>query len=300
MYTNSYSSHSFNLCESSFHSLATPRQFYSVPITHLHLEFITFLFEKMTFRIQQVAFAILTISTSIMATPWATRHASVCPASCIVTTTVTVVSTLAPTNTSSLVNTGTTDTSVVIIEPSTVQTTTSSPVQPSVSPITAPNNCNHNNCLRQFLRHPQVSAFCATYTTTINTETTSLPTYVSQCHADPTQISSACSCVVTGGVIPATPIVDSTGTGQQTQTGDGTVTTVTSSSPAPTTTDGGDMCMASIIYETFTQTTTYLVTIVGSSTSMSNSTEVAITTSSSTLSSDVLTLTTAASTSSII
>lgn len=41
-------------------------------------------------------------------------------------------------------------------------------------------DCQHNNCLRQFLRHPQVTAFCATYTTTINTATTDLPSYVSQ------------------------------------------------------------------------------------------------------------------------
>lgn len=47
-------------------------------------------------------------------------------------------------------------------------------------PTIKPQDCHHNNCLRQFLRHPQVTGFCATYTTTLNTATTDLPDYVSQ------------------------------------------------------------------------------------------------------------------------
>lgn len=43
-----------------------------------------------------------------------------------------------------------------------------------------PLDCQPNNCYRQFLRHPQVTGFCATYTTTVNTATTGLPDYVSK------------------------------------------------------------------------------------------------------------------------
>lgn len=58
-------------------------------------------------------------------------------------------------------------------------------------------DCNHDNYLRQFLRSPAVTAFCANYTATIKTATISLPSYVSQCSGLPSRISSACSCVVT-------------------------------------------------------------------------------------------------------
>lgn len=50
----------------------------------------------------------------------------------------------------------------------------------SAHPTAKPNRCHRNKCLRQFIRNPQVSDFCATYTTAINTATTDLPDYVSQ------------------------------------------------------------------------------------------------------------------------
>ncbi|KAG4433092.1 hypothetical protein IFR05_011432 [Cadophora sp. M221] len=72
-------------------------------------------------------------------------------------------------------------------------------------PTVKPNGCHHDNCLRQFIRHTQVTEICATYTTTMNTATTELPNYISQCNADPTRISSACSCIATP-IIPSKPV----------------------------------------------------------------------------------------------
>lgn len=182
----------------------------------------------------------------------------------------------------------------------------SSSTAPAIS-TTKPRRCHHNNCLRQFIRHPQVSDFCATYTTTINTATTNLPDYVSQCHADPTRISSACSCIATkitshgptstdphsagatstdptsadptstklqttrtaGGVFtyPANPPTDSTST-------DPTSADPASTKPQTTRTAGGaftypadpfptaEGCtVPSVVFETFTMTTTISVTV---------------------------------------
>jgi hypothetical protein len=58
-------------------------------------------------------------------------------------------------------------------------------------------NCNHDNCLRQFLKSSAVAPFCATCAAAANMATTSLPSYVSQCSGLPSRISSACFCVVT-------------------------------------------------------------------------------------------------------
>lgn len=134
------------------------------------------------------------------------------------TTTVTVVSTSSVATSSSALTTSLPDYSTVF-DPSPL-VDTSVLARSSVLPVAPHNNCHHNNCLPQFIRHPQVSAFCATYTTTINTATANLPDYVSQCHADPTRISSACSCIVTGGVV-------------LTQTNDGTFTTRTATCLLP-------------------------------------------------------------------
>lgn len=64
-------------------------------------------------------------------------------------------------------------------------------------PVLEPRDCTHNNCLRQLIAAPSAAAFCATYTTTTNTASTGLPTYVSQCSSVPSKISSACSCLAT-------------------------------------------------------------------------------------------------------
>jgi len=253
----------------------------------------------MASRYQLIAAAILAFSATILANPLARRDSSDCPASCLMTTTVTVVSTAESTATASAVTSVPVDSSILIVQSPSDQATASSPAQSSVATGTPPQNCHHNNCLRQFLRHPQVTAFCATYTTTINTVTTDLPTYVSQCHADPTRISSACSCIVSGAVPATSAIASNTAPGassiaitdQGTQTDDGTFTTPTgysnTASPVPTTTVDNGMCMASVIYETYTQTTTYLVTLTGSSSmSTSNATDLGLLPSSSVLTSD--------------
>lgn len=60
--------------------------------------------------------------------------------------------------------------------------------------IIAP-NCNHDNCLRQFIASTSAaSAACPTFTATANAP---LPTFASACHSDASRISSACSCIVT-------------------------------------------------------------------------------------------------------
>ncbi len=75
-------------------------------------------------------------------------------------------------------------------------------------------DCQLDNCLRQFQQSTAVSAFCATYTASLNTASTGLPKYVAQCtstvtddhsYFDPSRISSACSCVVTGTPSTTTP-----------------------------------------------------------------------------------------------
>lgn len=61
--------------------------------------------------------------------------------------------------------------------------------------------CNQDNCYRAFAQKTSsVSAFCSTYTTTVNTATTSLPTYATACSNLPSRVSSACSCIA-----PSTP-----------------------------------------------------------------------------------------------
>ncbi|KIN02317.1 glycoside hydrolase family 28 protein [Oidiodendron maius Zn] len=47
-------------------------------------------------------------------------------------------------------------------------------------------------------------AFCATYTTTVNTATTGLPAWASACSDKPSKISSVCSCFATATVPPTT------------------------------------------------------------------------------------------------
>ncbi|KAE8445060.1 hypothetical protein EG329_013774 [Mollisiaceae sp. DMI_Dod_QoI] len=266
----------------------------------------------MASRYQLIAAAILVFSATVLSNPLARRDSSNCPASCLMTTTVTVVSTAESTATASVVTTVPVDSSILIVQTSSDQTTISGPVQSSVATGTTPQKCSHNNCLRQFLRHPQVTAFCATYTTTINTATTNLPSYVTQCHAEPSRISSACSCIVIG-VVQVTSVITSntapvassvSNTEQETLTDDGTFTTLNSYSntanPAPTSTLDDGMCMASIIYETYTQTTTYLVTLTGSSSmSRGNATDLSMLTSSSVLISDANFATASATSSSI-
>jgi hypothetical protein len=64
------------------------------------------------------------------------------------------------------------------------------PTPTSVTP-----NCNHDNCLRQFIQSSSAaSQFCPTYTASASG---ALPTFASNCGGIPASISSACSCIVT-------------------------------------------------------------------------------------------------------
>ncbi|KUJ08643.1 uncharacterized protein LY89DRAFT_724696 [Mollisia scopiformis] len=88
-------------------------------------------------------------------------------------------------------------------EPGSGTTTTTSTTSSTTATAkaTAPTTtavCEHNNCLRQFLQSTAlVTSFCASYTNAVNTATAGLPIYVSECQSNPSQISSACSCVET-------------------------------------------------------------------------------------------------------
>jgi hypothetical protein len=69
----------------------------------------------------------------------------------------------------------------------------------TATPSTIAPNCNHDNCLRQFIQESsQVSAFCPTYTASASSSASyALPTFVSDCGNSPSKVSSACSCIAT-------------------------------------------------------------------------------------------------------
>ena len=57
--------------------------------------------------------------------------------------------------------------------------------------------CNADNCLRALRRHT-ASDFCMTYTTAVVTATSAIPSNIAVgCDSQPSQVSSACSCLVT-------------------------------------------------------------------------------------------------------
>ena len=62
-------------------------------------------------------------------------------------------------------------------------------------------SCAADNCYNQISRHG--AGFCATYTTTVNTNTGAIPTYVSA-SCGPQRVSSACSCLRPASSQPAT------------------------------------------------------------------------------------------------
>ncbi|KAH8820617.1 acid phosphatase [Xylogone sp. PMI_703] len=69
----------------------------------------------------------------------------------------------------------------------------------------APLHCSSNNCLRNLkdARYSSsASAFCSTYTKSVNTEPTAIPTYLGNCHASPSAVSSACSCLLAATAAP--------------------------------------------------------------------------------------------------
>ena len=69
--------------------------------------------------------------------------------------------------------------------------------------------CSSDNCLRALKRY-NAADFCSTYTSAINTATTSLPAYATACSNSPSRISSACSCIATAPVTTcvASPLKD--------------------------------------------------------------------------------------------
>jgi 2-phosphoxylose phosphatase len=69
----------------------------------------------------------------------------------------------------------------------------------TATPSAVAPNCNHDNCLRQFIQESsKVSAFCPNYTASTSSSTSSaLPPFVSNCDNSPSKVSSACSCIVT-------------------------------------------------------------------------------------------------------
>ncbi|RFU25463.1 hypothetical protein B7463_g10871, partial [Scytalidium lignicola] len=73
------------------------------------------------------------------------------------------------------------------------------------STTAAPLVCNSNNCLRQLkdARYSSsASAFCSTYTKTVNTVPTAIPTYLGNCKSSPSAVSSACSCLLAATPAP--------------------------------------------------------------------------------------------------
>lgn len=69
---------------------------------------------------------------------------------------------------------------------------------PTPTPIKAP-DCPRNNCVNQIFNPTasvSASAFCATYTKTVNTNASAIPTYLNNCKSNSASVSSACSCLL--------------------------------------------------------------------------------------------------------
>jgi len=86
--------------------------------------------------------------------------------------------------------------------PTSTSTTSSSTTSASVATTTTASvvvpGCSHNNCLRAAIGgSAPFTTFCATYTAMLPSPTISIPSYLDNCDANPTSISSACSCLVT-------------------------------------------------------------------------------------------------------
>jgi chitinase len=134
---------------------------------------------------------------------------------------------------------------------SSIHITTSSTTSTSSVPATTPLICNADNCLRQ-LQHSSASAaaFCATYTTTINTASTGLPTSVSNCQSSYVRISSACSCLVSSSSTTTTRATSATTTTASTKTNDSSV--ITSSTGTTLKTSTSKSSTSSTISASFT------------------------------------------------
>ncbi|KAK6529742.1 hypothetical protein TWF281_008904 [Arthrobotrys megalospora] len=63
--------------------------------------------------------------------------------------------------------------------------------------------CDRDNCLRAMVaRATAATPFCYSYTTQVQTTTTSLGPWQTQCGSSPSRVSSACSCVVSPSPAP--------------------------------------------------------------------------------------------------
>lgn len=74
-------------------------------------------------------------------------------------------------------------------------------------------DCQPDNCLREVHDSRFSSSalgFCATYTTTVNTDPTAIPTYLENCAGNPSAVSSACSCLASPTAISSTTSTTST------------------------------------------------------------------------------------------
>ncbi|KAH6617462.1 pectate lyase-domain-containing protein [Chaetomium tenue] len=103
-------------------------------------------------------------------------------------------------------------------------------------------NPNTNACASYIsANQATASAFCATFTQSVVTATTGLPSWASNCGNKPSQISKECSCYFTGGSGPAPtsasgkPTTLVTTTAKATQTFGGVTTTLPKSSGATAT-----------------------------------------------------------------
>ncbi|KAF4625315.1 hypothetical protein G7Y89_g12852 [Cudoniella acicularis] len=108
----------------------------------------------------------------------------------------------------------------------------------SVTTSSAPLDCQPDNCLRQFIREPRVTAFCATYNTTENTSPTGIPYYLGNCDANPAHVSSACSCIAIAtppSTQPSTTFSTSTTSTASGITSSQTIAPATAPTPPPTT-----------------------------------------------------------------
>ncbi|RFU28817.1 hypothetical protein B7463_g7522, partial [Scytalidium lignicola] len=104
----------------------------------------------------------------------------------------TVISSTASSSSTTLTTSSTAST----VSPSTTSatSTTSTRLVVTGAPV-----CNGDNCLNA-LKNPKytssASAFCQTYTTTVNTDTAAIPTFLANCKSSPSRVSSACTCLM--------------------------------------------------------------------------------------------------------
>lgn len=114
------------------------------------------------------------------------------------TTTKTTTTTTKATTTTTKAATTTTKATTTTTKAATTTTTTKATATTTTKATTSL-TCTANNCLRnlQDARYSSsASAFCSTYTTTVNAATSAIPTYLGNCHGSPSSVSSACSCLL--------------------------------------------------------------------------------------------------------